>query len=150
MHERWMKLAFEEALKAQNIGEVPIGAVIVQSEQLIGRGHNMVETQCDPTAHAEIVALRNAAREQKSWRLNGSTIYVTLEPCPMCIGALHLSRLNRIVFGAKDHRFGACGSYVNLTNMQSMTSSFDVVEGVLADLSTELLQNFFRELRKNE
>ncbi len=147
MHERWMKLAFEEALKGQDVGEVPIGAVIVRENTVIGRGHNLVEMRADPTAHAEIIALKKACKFAESWRLNGSTLYVTLEPCPMCLGALHLARLNKIVFGARDSRFGACGSYLDLRQMQSMTTPFDIVEGVLADSSSALLRTFFSELR---
>ncbi|KAA3620243.1 MAG: nucleoside deaminase [Calditrichaeota bacterium] len=148
MHERWMKLAFEEALKAKREGEVPVGAVVVHNSQLIGRGHNLVETTSDPTAHAEIVALKDAISRRKSWRMNGSTLYVTLEPCPMCMGALHLARLNKLVFGAHDPRFGACGSYINLQNMQSMTTPFEVISGILADASSALLKEFFGDLRK--
>ena len=140
-------MAFEEALKARKIGEVPIGSVIVRDNAVIGRGYNLVETRNDPTAHAEIIAIRDAARQNQSWRLAGASIYVTIEPCPMCVGAIHLARINQIVFGANDIRFGACGSYVDLTKLQSMTSPFDVVSGVNAESASELLKEFFREVR---
>ena len=150
MHERWMAEAHEEALKALALNEVPIGAVIVRNGKIIGRGHNLVETKKDPTAHAEIIALQDAASKSESWRMNGAWLYVTLEPCPMCMSALHLARLNKIVFGAKDPRFGACGSYIDLKSMEAMTTPFEIVHGVMADASSALLKQFFRELRKKE
>ncbi len=150
MDERWMKLALKEAVKARDLGEVPVGAVIVKNDLLLGRGHNQVEKSTDPTAHAEIVALKNAAKKSDTWRLNNATLYVTLEPCPMCLAALHLARLNKVVFGARDPRFGACGSYIDLLKLQVMTTPFEVTAGILADQSRALLQQFFAGLRKKQ
>ncbi len=112
--EKWMKVAIAEAKKAEAIAEVPIGAVIVKNGQLVGRGHNLRETAYDPTAHAEIIAIRQASESLQAWRLSGCVMYVTLEPCPMCAGAIVQSRLDRVVFGAVDPKAGCAGTLMNL------------------------------------
>ena len=146
---RWMRAALQEAQRAYEEDEVPVGAVIVYEERIIGRGHNQVEGLQDPTAHAEILAIGAAADFLHSWRLEGATIYVTIEPCPMCMGAIILSRLDKLVFGAPDPRMGACGSVVSLPEeYQGLNRRLDVVSGVLRDDSSMLLSSFFRKLRK--
>ncbi len=146
---RWMRAALQEAQRAYEEGEVPVGAVIVYGERIIGRGHNQVEELQDPTAHAEVLAIGAAAGFLHSWRLEGATIYVTIEPCPMCVGAILLSRLDRLVFGAPDPRFGACGSVMNITeSYYPLNQKPVVVGGVLQDECSLLLSSFFRKLRK--
>jgi tRNA(adenine34) deaminase len=145
---RWMRAALQEAQKAYKEDEVPIGAVIVYRERIIGRGHNQVEGVQDPTAHAEILAIGAAAGFLHSWRLEGATIYVTIEPCPMCMGAIILSRLDRLVFGAPDPRFGACGSVVNIPEDYRLNHKIEVTSGVLRDECSWLLSSFFQKLRK--
>ncbi len=148
MHQKWMQLALAEAQKAADRGEVPIGAVVIHDDRLIARGHNLIETLQEPTAHAEIIALNAAANAQVSWRLEDATLYVTLEPCPMCMGALHLARISRLVFGAHDARLGACGSKVDLTQLDAMGPPVEVISGVEAEKSAHMLKAFFQELRK--
>ncbi|MCH7681867.1 nucleoside deaminase, partial [candidate division KSB1 bacterium] len=109
-HESWMEQAYQEAEKALEKDEVPIGAVVVSDGMVVGRGYNMVETLQDPTAHAEVIAITAAANCRNSWRLEDATLYVTKEPCPMCAGAIYLSRIQQVVFGVSDSRMGACGS----------------------------------------
>lgn len=150
MHETWMQLALAEAAKAQQKAEVPIGAVIVIDDEVIGRGHNLVETFGDPTAHAEMLAITAAAQAHGSWRLNGARLYVTVEPCPMCMGAIHLARLDALIYGAADPRLGACGSKVDLRNLDAMRVPISVTDGVLADRATALLQAFFKSLRQQK
>ena len=142
-----MQRALQEAEKAFAEGEVPVGAVIVREERIIGSGYNRVETLQNPTAHAEIQAIGAAAEFLGTWRLNGAALYVTLEPCPMCMGALHLARLSHLIYGATDPRLGACGSVVDLRGLQAMRSPVEVAGGVLADESQQLLQAFFKKLR---
>ncbi|MEJ5187152.1 MAG: nucleoside deaminase, partial [Candidatus Geothermincolales bacterium] len=120
VHRRFMELALEEARWAAEKGEVPVGAVLVLGEKVIGRGHNLRESLGDPLAHAELIALREGARELGCWRLEGSTMYVTLEPCPMCAGALVLARVSRLVFGARDLVMGAAGSRYNLVQDENL------------------------------
>lgn len=145
---RWMKAALQEAQKAYKKNEVPIGAVVVFGERIIGRGHNQVEGLQDPTAHAEILAIGAAAGFFHSWRLEGATIYVTIEPCPMCVGAILLSRLDRLVFGAPDLKFGACGSLLNIPGDWCLNSKLEVTSGVLRGECSWLLSSFFQKLRK--
>src|SRR4051812_49244752 len=111
---KWMREAIEEALKAQRIGEVPIGAVIVKGDEIIGRGHNLRETTLDPTAHAEMIAIREASHKLGAWRLMDCTLYVTLEPCPMCAGAIVQSRVRKVVYGTADPKAGCAGTLMNL------------------------------------
>lgn len=144
--ETWMREALIEAECAGAAGEIPIGAVIVKDGKPIARAHNLCETLHDPTAHAEILAIREAARAVGSWRLSDCTLYVTLEPCPMCTGAAINARLSRIVYAAKDPRAGACGSLINLP-AYPLEARPDCECGLLADESQGLLRAFFREKR---
>src|SRR5215469_4773129 len=139
-----MREAVAEARKAASAGEVPIGAVLVCRGEIIARGQNSVIRTSDPTAHAEIVALRQAARTFGNYRLLGCTLYVTLEPCAMCAGALIHARVDRLVFGAPDPKAGACGSVLSVINHPQLNHQMQVVAGVLSDPSSDLLRTFFR------
>ncbi|WP_156779904.1 tRNA adenosine(34) deaminase TadA [Ammonifex degensii] len=145
--ERFMREALSEAEKAYVRGEVPVGAVAVLNGEIIGRGHNLRETLKDATAHAEILALREAAKKIGDWRLEEVTLYTTLEPCPMCAGALIQFRVKRVVFGAFDPKAGAAGSVVDLLRDPRFNHQVEVVGGVLAEESGALLKRFFQELR---
>jgi tRNA(adenine34) deaminase len=142
-----MRLALEQARTASAQGEVPIGAVLVRDGQVLAQAHNLRETWQDPTAHAEIIAIREAATQSGSWRLTDTTLYVTLEPCAMCIGAIILARIPRLVFGAMDPKAGACGSIFDLPTERKLNHRIEVIGGVLEQESQELLQAFFRQLR---
>ncbi len=147
--ERFMRLAIEEAIKAERKGEVPIGALVVgEGGEIISRAHNLRETSSDPTAHAEVVAIREATRKILSWRLSGTTLYVTLEPCVMCMGAIILARIKRLVFGALDPKAGAALSLYNIGIDGKLNHRIRVKEGVLKDESTDLLKRFFENIRK--
>ena len=126
---------------------MPVGAVIVKDSHIIGRAHNMRETLRDPTAHAEIIAITQAAEALDAWRLEGAVVYVTLEPCSMCAGALVLARVSRLVYGAADPKAGACGTLYNIVRDERLNHCIDVTAGVLADESRALLQEFFKERR---
>lgn len=145
--ERWMREALEEAKKAAEIGEVPIGAVIVRDGEIVGRGHNRRETDRDPTAHAEMIAIREAAERLGGWRLIGCSLYVTLEPCPMCAGAILQSRIERVVYGATDPKGGCAGTLMNLLTDERFNHRSQVVPGVLAEECGSFLTGFFRKLR---
>ena len=142
-----MQTALAEAQKAAAEGEVPIGAVVVYGGNLIARGQNRVLRNVDPTAHAEMVALREAARTLGNYRLNGCALYVTLEPCAMCAGAMIHARLDRLVFAATDPKAGACGSVLSVLNHPQLNHQMQVEQGVLADEAGGLLRSFFRERR---
>jgi tRNA(adenine34) deaminase len=148
--EQWMRFALDEAQKAVELGEVPIGAVAVRDGRIIGSGFNRKETDQDPTAHAEMVALRAAATHLRNWRLTGVTLYCTVEPCPMCAGAMIQARLERLVYGAPDLRFGAAGTIMDVLSETRFNHHVVVVPGVLADEAADLLQTFFRQLRAGE
>lgn len=145
--EFWMRLALEQAAEAIRLGEVPVGAVAVLEGEVIATGFNRKESDQDPTAHAEMIALRGAAARLKSWRLIGVTLYCTLEPCPMCAGAMIQARLSRLVYGAQDTRFGADGTIIDVLGQPAFNHRVDVTRGVLAAEAGELLQQFFRLLR---
>ena len=147
MDERFMKVAIEAAKIAQDNGDVPIGAVIVYENQIIGKAYNQREQLNDPTAHAEIIALTQAAAFRQSWRLIGCTVYVTLEPCPMCAGALVLSRMDRLVYGCDDPKAGAVKSLYNITTDDRLNHRLEVTSGVLAEDCGKLLQAFFQRRR---
>ncbi|MCS7156366.1 MAG: tRNA adenosine(34) deaminase TadA [Blastocatellia bacterium] len=147
MDEVWMRLALDEAADAERLGEVPIGAVVVLGEKVIGRGHNRVITEQDPTAHAEIVALRDAARFLNNYRLVGTTLYVTIEPCPMCAGALLNARVARLVYGAADPRAGAVTTLFQLCTDPRLTHRLQVQAGVLEAECREMIQSFFQRKR---
>ncbi|CAN5924600.1 tRNA adenosine(34) deaminase TadA [soil metagenome] len=146
--EHWMRLALAEADAAAAKGEVPVGSVIVSSAgELLATGHNLRETDEDPTAHAEIVAIRAAAQKLGTWRLEDTTLYVTLEPCVMCAGALVNARVGRVVYGADDPKAGACATLFSIGQDPRLNHRFTVVKGVLADDSAARLRAFFAALR---
>ena len=142
-----MAAAMREALRAYEEDEVPVGAVVVHEGRVIGRGHNQRELLRDPTAHAEMIAITAAAEALGTWRLEGATLYVTLEPCPMCAGAAVNARLSRLVFGAADPKAGACGTLYDIPQDQRLNHRLDVTGGVLAMEGGEILTSFFREKR---
>ncbi len=142
-----MRLALEEAAVAGSHGDVPVGAVVLVGGEVVARAHNERELRSDPTAHAELLAVRAAAQALGTWRLEGSTVVVTLEPCPMCAGALVAARVGRVVFGAADPKAGACGSLYNLCVDPRLNHELEVAAGVLADDCGRLLQEFFAERR---
>ncbi|GKU76995.1 tRNA adenosine(34) deaminase TadA [Paenibacillus sp. L3-i20] len=144
----WMLEAMVEAEKAESIGEVPIGAVIVRNNEIIGRGHNLRETRHDPTAHAEIVAIRDACERIDAWRLLDCTLYVTLEPCPMCAGAIVQSRVKRVVYGTTDPKAGCAGTLMNLLQEPRFNHETELTSGVLQAECALLLTRFFRRLRE--
>jgi tRNA(adenine34) deaminase len=148
--ERYMRMAIDAALVAEENGDVPIGTVIVHENRVIGRAYNQREQLQDPTAHAEIIALTQAAAALGLWRLHGCTIYVTLEPCPMCAGALVLARLDRLIYGCPDPKTGACGSLYDIVRDGRLNHRLDVTAGVLADDCATLLQDFFRQRRRSD
>jgi len=147
--ERYMRMAIDVALVAEENGDVPIGTVIVHEGRVIAKAYNQREQLKDPTAHAEIIALTQAAAALGMWRLHGGTIYVTLEPCPMCAGALVLARLDRLVYGCPDPKTGACGSLYDIVRDGRLNHRLEVTSGVLADDCTRLLQDFFRQRRRS-
>jgi tRNA(adenine34) deaminase len=145
--EVFMAMALDEARRAAEIGEVPIGAVVVCGGAVVASAGNRREIDFDPTAHAEMLAIREAARRLERWRLSDATVYVTLEPCPMCAGAMHQARISRCVYGATDPKAGALGTLYDLSNDERLNHRFEVTTGVLAEESAELLREFFRGLR---
>ena len=147
IHQHYMNIALELAEVAERNGDVPVGAVVVYDGQVIGTGFNRRETDQDPTAHAEVLALRSAAEHLGTWRLEGCTLYVTLEPCAMCGGALVLSRVERVVFGCRDPKAGFVGSLENLADFDGLNHRFQVVEGILKDACSSKLTAFFRAIR---
>ena len=149
-HEKWMEQAFSEAEKAYQKKEVPVGAVVVCENRIIGRGHNLIETLQDPTAHAEILAITAAANYLTSWRLDDTSLYVTLEPCSMCAGAILNARFREVVFGASDSKFGACGSVINILQNDRLNSSVGVIPGILQTKCESILKDFFLKLRKDK
>lgn len=142
-----MEAALADARLAAEAGEVPVGAVVVREGMIVARGQNRVLRDNDPTAHAEIVALREAAASVGNYRLNGCTLYVTLEPCAMCAGAMIHARLERLVFGADDPKAGAAGSVLAVLNHPRLNHQMTVEQGILGDEAGELLRGFFRERR---
>ncbi len=146
--EKWMRQALAEAKLALKKEEVPIGAVVVYEDKIIGRGHNQVESLKDPTAHAEIIAIGAAAGYLGSWRLSEASLYVTLEPCAMCAGALVLSRVDRLVFGTKDPKAGACGSLFNIVQDPRLNHEVEVVPHILEHECSRILQAFFEKVRR--
>jgi tRNA(adenine34) deaminase len=146
-HTGWMRAALAEAEKAAALGDVPIGAVAVRDGAIVGRGYNRKEYDRDPTAHAEIFALREAARTLGGWRLPGVTLYCTLEPCAMCAGAMVQARLPRLVYAADDPKAGAGGSLLDLLDYAPFNHQIEVVRGVLADEAAAQIRAFFEGLR---
>ena len=148
-HQRFMRQAMNLADHAASLGEVPVGCVVVRDGEIVGRGHNLRESNQDPTAHAEILALRDAAATLGSWRLVGCTLYVTLEPCPMCAGALVLSRIAHCVYGCSDPKAGFLGTLEDLSQDSRLNHRFGVTPGVLGPECSEQLKAFFRRLRRD-
>ncbi|MNO92774.1 tRNA-specific adenosine deaminase [compost metagenome] len=146
-HEHWMHEAIKEAKKAEDIGEVPIGAVIVLGDEIVGRGHNLRESSRDGTAHAEILAIREASETIEAWRLLHCRLYVTLEPCPMCAGAIVQCRVPFVVYGAPDPKAGCAGTLMNLLQEPRFNHRTEVISGVLQEECASLLTEFFRKLR---
>ena len=144
---KWMHAALQEALIAQDKGEVPVGAVIIQNNKIISKGHNCPITNNDATAHAEIMAIRSAGKKMKNYRLSETTLYVTLEPCTMCVGAIMHARINRIVFGASDKKNGVCSSSINLTSEKIFNHKVIVESGVLEEKCRNLIHSFFKMRR---
>jgi tRNA(adenine34) deaminase len=147
-HDYWMEQAIREAEKAYDKGEIPVGAVIVSVNVIIGRGHNLTETLQEPTAHAEMIAITAAADYLKSWRLLDTRMYVTLEPCPMCAGAIVLARVPQLIFGASDPKAGACGSLYNIVQDNRLNHNVNLESGILENKCSLILSDFFRNLRE--
>lgn len=145
-----MKEALAEAKKAAAAGEVPVGAVIVKDGEIIGRGHNETETAKDPTAHAEMIAIRQAAKNLGGWRLTGCTMYVTTEPCSMCAGAIVWSRISRLFIGTMDPKAGACGSVFNIPQESRLNHFVEIETGLMQEECSSLMKSFFKELRKRK
>ena len=146
--EKFMAVAVEEAHRAMAAGEVPIGAVVVYEGEIIAQAHNLREGLQDPAAHAEMLALREAARKLSRWRLTGVTIYATLEPCAMCAGALVLARIDRLVYGSTDPKAGACGSIFDIVREPRLNHRVEVLSGVLEEKCRFVLKEFFANRRK--
>ncbi len=145
-----MRLAIQEAMKAEELGEVPIGAILVKDQQVIGRGYNRREIDKDALAHAEIMAISDASRTLGGWRLPDTTLYVTLEPCPMCAGAILQARIPRVVYGTGDPKAGCAGTLYNLLQDERFNHQVQVTSNVLQQECTQLLKNFFRKLRASK
>ena len=150
VHEKWMKKALEQAKIAEQLGEVPIGAVIVYDGEVIATGYNRRETEHQALAHAELIAIKAACEKLKRWRLSGCTLYVTLEPCPMCAGAIVQSRIDTVVYGAKDPKAGCAGTLMNLLDEPRFNHRTHVIAGCLEAQCGEILTAFFRELRERK
>ncbi|MBS4745543.1 tRNA adenosine(34) deaminase TadA [Bacillus sp. FSL H8-0516] len=148
--EKFMQEAISEALKAEQIGEVPIGAIIVVDDQIVSRAHNLRESEQRSIAHAELLAIDEACKATGSWRLEDAVLYVTLEPCPMCAGAIVLSRVKKVVFGAYDPKGGCAGTLMNLLDDERFNHQSEVIGGVLENQCGELLSQFFRNLRQRK
>ncbi|CVK19186.1 tRNA adenosine(34) deaminase TadA [Sporomusa sphaeroides] len=144
----YMGLALTEARKAFALGEVPIGAVLVMDNQVVSAAHNMRESWHDATAHAEVIAIRDACQQLNRWRLTGATLYVTIEPCPMCAGALVMSRIDRLVYGSPDYKAGAVESLFNIVQHPALNHRLEVIAGVRADECSGIMKEFFRLRRK--
>jgi tRNA(adenine34) deaminase len=149
-HERWMEFAFKEAELGYKRNEVPVGCVIVQNNRIIGKGHNQIETLRDPTAHAEIIAITAAATQLDNHRIEDCTMYVTLEPCTMCAGAIVLARIPLLVFGAPDPKAGACGTLYNIVQDKRLNHRVELVKGILDSKCAGILKEFFSKLRTSE
>lgn len=148
--ENYMAEAIKEALKAREKNEVPVGCVVVYENRIIGRGHNRTVSLQDPTAHAEILAITAASEHLGSWRLSGCTVYCSIEPCIMCAGALVLARADRLVYGASDPKFGACGSLYMIPQDSRLNHRIPVSGGILKDQCAGIMQEFFRKKRRND
>lgn len=150
IHEKFMMMAYREALKAYRKLETPVGAVIVSDGKIIARGHNLREQKQDPTQHAEIIAIKKAAKKLGSWRLTDCDLYVTLEPCPMCAGLLIQSRIRNLYYGAKDPKAGAVGSVLDILAIEKFNHRVNVYSGIMEKECSLILKEFFKELRKSK
>ena len=148
--EKFMKMALEEAQKASEIGEVPIGAIVVKNDVVVGRGYNKTETTKDPTAHAEMEAIRMAAKTLGGWRLIGCNLYVTCEPCSMCAGAIVWSRIENLYIGTMDPKAGACGSVFNIVQEEKLNHNVNIETGILQEECSKILKDFFKNLRRTK
>ena len=149
-HDDYMELALQEAWQAAKQGEVPVGAVIVKDGQVIAQAHNMREQWLDATAHAEVIAIRDACEKLQNWRLTGCTLYVTVEPCPMCAGAIYNSRIDTVIFGCRDSRAGAVESLFNVLSHPLLNHQPQVIGGILEDRCAAAVQEFFADRRAKE
>ena len=147
MYENFMMEALSEAKKAAELGEIPVGAVIERDGVIIGRGHNLTETTKDPTAHAEMIAIREAAKTLGGWRLIGCNMYVTCEPCSMCAGAMIWARIKKVYIGTMDPKGGACGSVLNIPQEQRLNHQVEIETGIMQEECSQILKSFFKELR---
>lgn len=150
MQEKYMKLALKEAKKAYDKEEIPVGAIIVKGDKVIAKAHNLKELKNDTTKHAEILAIQKASKKLNSWRLEDCEMYVTLEPCSMCAGALIQSRIKKVYIGTMDYKTGACGSVLNLLKDFKFNHTVEVETGILKEECENILKDFFKELRKNK
>ena len=148
--ENYMKLALKEAMKAYNELEIPVGAIIVKDGKVIAKAHNQKEKKQDTTKHAEIIAIQKASKKLNSWRLNDCDMYVTLEPCSMCAGALIQARIRKLYIGAMDEKTGSCGSVLNLLKDYTFNNYIEVEYGICRDDCEKILKDFFKELRKSK
>lgn len=147
IHNKYMKEALKEAKKAYDKEEIPVGAVIVKDNKIIARAHNVKELKKDTTKHAEIIAIQKASKKLDAWRLEGCTLYVTLEPCAMCAGAMIQSRVEKVVIGTMDEKTGACGSVLNLLEDYTFNHKVKIEKGIMEKECREILQQFFKNLR---
>ena len=148
IHEHFMKLALKEASKAKDIDEVPIGAVIVKDNKVIAKGHNLRETKKDPLGHAELVAIKKATKKLGDWQLVGCDLYVTIEPCIMCSGAIIQSRIARVIYGADDIKGGGFGSSINVLDAKNINHTPEVIKGVMKDECSQIIKEYFKSKRK--
>jgi tRNA(adenine34) deaminase len=148
VHEKWMGVALEEAKKAERLGEVPIGAVIVRNGELIAKAYNLREITQNPMGHAECLAIKKASETLGSWRLTECDLYVTLEPCPMCSGAIIQSRISRVIYGASDPKAGCAGTLMNLLQEPRFNHEAEVIQGILEESCKTILSQFFKSLRE--
>jgi len=149
-NKKWMGWAIQEAEKAFSQDEVPVGAVVLFEDRIIGKGYNQTETLQDPTAHAEMIAISAAANSLKSWRLENCSLYVTLEPCAMCAGAIVLARIQSVIIGALDPKAGACGSLRNILQDHRLNHQTEIEYGIMEEESSDLLKVFFQRLREQK
>lgn len=145
---KYMKLALKEAEKAKNKDEVPVGCILVKDDKIIARGHNLREAKKNAIAHAEMIAINKACKKNNAWRLEDVTMYVTLEPCPMCAGAILQSRIKKVVYGASDLKGGALGSSFNLFDQKNLNHHPEIIKGILKEECATILTNFFKNKRK--
>ena len=148
--EKYMRAALKQAEKAYNLGETPIGCVIVHKDKIIARGYNRRNTDKNPLAHAEVAAIKKASKKLGDWRLEECTLYVTLEPCQMCAGAIVQARIPKVVIGTMNSKAGCAGSVINVLQMKEFNHQVDICKGVLADECKEMMQNFFKNLREKK